>query len=98
MEFSVILCLITLAPSITLSDMDLSDEQYDLLTGNIDYDDYDSFGNVWARGPDDLFRWDDGTIPFEFDQQNELPQDYKNRINAAMERINSNLVNCINFR
>ena len=70
----------------TTNDMQLSEEQYNDLTGNYDYDD------------DDWFMWPNGTIPYVFDNSRALEQVDKNRVVAIMDKINLNLPNCILFR
>ena len=78
----------------TTNDMQLSEEQYNDLTGNYDYDD----GSENLRLNDDWFMWPNGTIPYVFDNSRALEQVDKNRVVSIMDKINLNLPNCILFR
>ena len=84
----------------TSNDMDLTEELYNELIGNIDYYDDDdedvSLGNVYNR--DDKWRWTDGIIPFEFHVNKTFDQDFKDRIETIIEDINLNLHDCIHLR
>ena len=81
------------------NDMEMSEEQYRALTGDIDYDSYDFLEfshSFYSR--DDLFKWNNGIIPYAFDTSEPFEQDYQERINNVIEKINSNLTGCVLFR
>ena len=81
------------------NDMEMSEEQFRALTGNIDYDSdnyQDDSHNFYGR--DDLFKWSNGIIPYEFDTSKPFEQDYQERIKNAIEKINSNLIGCVLLR
>ena len=78
----------------SMNDMQITEEQYNDLNGIFDYDeDLNSF-----RLKDDWFVWPKGIIPYQFDEVRAFHQVDKNRVIAAMEKINLNLPNCILFR
>ena len=78
----------------SMNDMQISEDQYNDLNGIYDYDENaDS-----VRINDDWFVWPKGIIPYHFDDVRMLDQVDKNRVIAAMEKINLNLPNCILFR
>ena len=78
----------------SMNDMQITEEQYNDLNGIFDYDeDLNSF-----RLKDDWFVWPKGIIPYQFDDVRTLDQVDKNRVIAAMEKINFNLPSCILFR
>ena len=76
------------------NDVEISEEQYNTFTGDIDYD--DSAHNFY--GKDNLFKWNYGIIPYEFERSKSFDQEYQNRITDAIEKINSNLIGCVLFR
>ena len=43
---------------------------------------------------DDLWRWKDGIIPYQFHETKIFDQDYKGRIEKIIEDINLNLLDC----
>ena len=78
----------------SMNDMQISEDQYNDLNGIYDYDENaDS-----VRINDDWFVWPEGIIPYHFDDVRVLDQVDKNRVIAAMEKINFNLPSCILFR
>ena len=81
------------------NDMEMSEEQFRALTGDIDYDsdDYLEFSHSFYLR-DDLFKWSNGIIPYEFDTSKPFEQDYQERIKNVIEKINSNLIGCVLFR
>ena len=86
-------------PSGIQNDVEMSEEQYKALTGDIDYnndDHQDNSHNFYGR--DDLFKWKNGIVPYEFDKSKPFEQDYQDRIKDAIEKINSNLIGCVLFR
>ena len=81
------------------NDMEMSEEQFKALTGDIDFDSYDYLEFSHSFYPrDDLFKWSNGIIPYEFDTSKPFEQDYQERIKNAIEKINSNLIGCVLFR
>ena len=86
-------------PSGIQNDVEMSEEQYKALTGDIDYDNDDYQENSHNfYGQDDLFKWKNGIVPYEFDKSKPFEQDYQDRIKDAIEKINSNLIGCVLFR
>ena len=82
-----------------MNDMDLTEELYNELMGNVDYHDVDEdvhMDNVYKK--DDLWRWKDGIIPYEFHQNKTFHQDFKDRIETVIKNINLNLSDCIHIR
>ena len=82
-----------------MNDMDLTEELYNELMGNVDYHDDDEdvhMDNVYKK--DDLWRWKDGIIPYEFHQNKTFHQDFKDRIETVIKNINLNLSDCIHIR
>ena len=82
-----------------MNDMDLTEELYNELMGNVDYYDNDEdvhLDNVYNK--DDLWRWKDGIIPYEFHQNKTFDQDFKDRIETVIKNINLNLSDCIHMR
>ena len=79
--------------------MDLTEELYNELFGNIDYYDEDVSSdseNYYNR--DDLWKWNDGIIPYEFHENKTFDQDFKGRIETVIQYINLNLSDCIHIR
>ena len=82
-----------------MNDMDLTEELYNELMGNVDYHDDDEdvhMDNVYKK--DDLWRWKDGIIPYEFHHNKTFDQDFKGRIEAVIQNINLNLRDCLHMR
>ena len=80
-----------------MNDMDLTEELYNELFGNMDYNDEDiSLDNVFKT--DDFWRWNDGIIPYKFHENKTFDQDYKDKIETVIQNINLNLSDCINIR
>ena len=81
------------------NDMEMSEDQFRALTGDSDYDSYDYLEpSPSFRLRDDWFKWDYGIIPYQFDESKPFEPDYQERIENAIEKINSNLVGCVLFR
>ena len=81
------------------NDVEMSEEHYKALTGNIDYDSdnyQEDSHNFYGR--DDLFKWNNGIVPYEFDKSKPFDQDYQDKIKDAIEKINLNLIGCVLFR
>ena len=81
----------------TMNDMDLTEELYNELLGNVDYDDEDVSSDHYYN-KDNLWKWNDGIIPYEFHENKTFDQDYKDKIETVIRNINLNLSDCINIR
>ena len=83
----------------TMNDMDLTEELYNELFGIFDYDDEDEdVSSAHYYNKDNLWKWNDGIIPYEFHENKTFDQDYKDKIETVIQNINLNLSDCINIR
>ena len=74
------------------NEMDLTDDQFDALIGNSSSIDY---GSVFQNMD---FRWKNGTIPYQFNSNQEFNEAFKKNITDAISFINDNLKDCISLR
>ena len=75
---------------------DLTDVTLAIEDTNEDDDEDVHMDNVYKK--DDLWRWKDGIIPYEFHQSKTFDQDFKDRIETVIKNINLNLSDCIHIR
>ena len=73
-------------------DMDLTEDEYNAYSGNDDLD----FDNVRANVS--AYKWQNGVIPFEFNEQKPFDYKYKKIIMSVIDHLNRELSGCIEIR
>ena len=81
-------------PEFDDDEMDLTEEQFNALTGDFDYQNFDQ-DNVYRNLG---FMWVNGTIPYEFNSSQTFEYSFKMKIMNAIGFLNQNLEGCILIR
>ena len=83
-----------LCPEFDDDEMDLTEDQFNALTGDFDYQSVD-LDNVFSNLG---FMWIDGTIPYLFNSSQTFEDSFKTKIINAIGFLNQNLEECILIR
>ena len=81
-------------PEFDDDEMDLTEDQFNALTGDFDYENVDQ-DNVYRKLE---FVWVNGTIPYEFNSSQTFEDSFKTKIINAIGFLNQNLEGCILIR